>query len=182
MTTNAELKACRESFEKWFKERKFFEHVRHTAWEGWQAAWKTRAPESEAVAWDVLPERVVERRQFNDNMATFSWTPQQAVLDALRRLWAIAPEGGSYRELLAITANETAKSFTHPRATSNEVKIDAASLVKSVQKDAQSVFEEYVLANYPDGCVIARASWHAPRLFRAAVYAIDAAMSARGGE
>lgn len=78
------------------------------------AAMNTRAQASapdgeEPVLWEELPERPVERQQFQATMKLFSWSSHMAVLDALRRLWADAPKGGSYRELLAIVANDVAK-------------------------------------------------------------------------
>lgn len=80
-------------------------------WECWQAAINTRAQASapEGVVWEELPERPVERQQFQSTMKLFNWSSHMAVLDALRRLWADAPKGGSYRELLAIVANDVAK-------------------------------------------------------------------------
>lgn len=68
------------------------------------------------------------------------------------------------------------------RGTPVEDAGTAATLVKSVQRDAQSVFDEYWLSNYRSGCVITDPKWHAPRIFRAAVYAIDSALSAKNAE
>jgi len=80
--------------------------------DGWASLYtrsNAKVGELDEMAWDALPERAIERRQFQATMKAFGWTSRTAVLDTLRRLWRDAPEGGSYRELLAITANEVAK-------------------------------------------------------------------------
>lgn len=161
--------ACREAFEKWadeyglIHEPNFSPMTRADCLAAFKAAWNTRAPKGDAVNVRDTPE--------------YSYGYQQAIEDGLLQVNPCPNAAAAISPSKAVEVK-----FTDPRATSDEVERDAASLVKSVQKDAQSVFEEYVLANYPDGCVIARASWHAPRLFRAAVYAIDAALANRGEE
>ena len=43
----------------------------------------------------------------------------------------------------------------------------------NVKQTALDMFTAYVVANYPPGCVISDPSWHAPKLFGAASYAIS---------
>ncbi len=56
-----------------------------------------------------LPENVDERRMFAHNIETFG-SPLRAVEAALVIWHRLAPEGGSYREQLAIMANEVEKA------------------------------------------------------------------------
>jgi hypothetical protein len=40
---------------------------------------------------------------------------------------------------------------------------------------ALRLFTDYVVQNYPPGCCISSPEWHAPRLFRAALRAVEEA-------
>jgi hypothetical protein len=166
-----DLTACREAFEKWIlnvakviigSSDPYPAGLERDYWRVWQAAWNTRADQGgEAVAWQW-------RGHGKDG--TSPW--QDCTKEDFDRHDPIRDPHGAVRAL-----------YTHlPRATAAEDARDAATLVKLVQKNAQSAFEEYVLANYRPGCIISDPRWHAPRLFRAAVYAIDAALSAQRGE
>jgi len=46
-------------------------------------------------------------------------------------------------------------------------------LDKVAEARAQTAFMAYVLDNYGPGCVLADPAWHAPKLFRAALHAIE---------
>lgn len=142
-------------------------------------AWNTRVPEGDAVA-DVTPlSDVTLLRNLCEDMDMHP-TVREQLRSLAKRIEQGAQTVVTHCRRCGEHAEVTVHS-THPRATSAEVeRMRALEILKSVHGKAQSMFEEYVRVNYPDGCVIARASWHAPRLFRNAIYAIDAAIADLG--
>lgn len=59
---------------------------------------------------------------------------------------------------------------------------DAKLLDKEAEARALQTFLDYFLKNYPPDCILHKPEWHAPKIFRAALYAIEQERKPTPGE